>query len=56
MILSSRIWIDSQEDCKGNIFRKEWVDSLFCKVIRLNGEEELNKSAEIIVEEFFSQY
>lgn len=33
---------------------KEWADSLPCKVIRLNGEEELNKSAEIIVGEFFS--
>lgn len=32
---------------------KEWADSLPCKVIRLNGEEELNKSAEIIVREFF---
>ncbi|TCL55932.1 shikimate kinase [Kineothrix alysoides] len=33
---------------------KEWADTLHCKVIRLNGEEELNKSAEIIVKEFFS--
>ena len=32
---------------------KEWADSLPCKVIRLNGEEELNKSAEIIVRGFF---
>ncbi len=32
---------------------KEWADSLPCKVIRLDGEEELNKSAEIIVGEFF---
>lgn len=33
----------------------QWADSLPCKVLRLNGCEDLNKNVEIIVKEYFKQ-
>lgn len=33
----------------------QWADSLPCKVIRLNGDEDLNKNVEIIVHEYLKQ-
>ena len=34
----------------------QWANSLPCKVLRLNGDEELNKNVEIIVHEYLKQY
>jgi deoxyadenosine/deoxycytidine kinase len=33
----------------------QWANSLHCKVLRLNGDEDLNKNVEIIVHEYLKQ-
>lgn len=33
----------------------QWADSLPCKVLRLNGDDDLNKNVEIIVHEYLNQ-
>ncbi|OBR90152.1 MULTISPECIES: hypothetical protein [Clostridium] len=33
----------------------QWANSLPCKVLRLNGDEDLNKNTEIIVYEYLKQ-
>ena len=37
------------------ITHAQWADSLPCKVLRLNGDEDLNKNVQIIVQEYLKQ-